>query len=279
VPRAIGIDPSSFWQWMQESSKMENPRFKFEWGGSIDWLHSHYQTARRRNIVLLEGHLRDVLQVGHETVVVHNGQVSYELNPDYLDWSDEDFRTFCVDPKQRYVLDELGRPKVLTVHTAPPAHLLIRGASAYLPAWKESKTLDVNSRVSGGVMVLTGKAPETPLKKLAAPLPASDEDAAIDRSGDSELVRDLRARLRAGVKQPRPLAHVPAAPDDDVPDDEGDLPRRAAAMADEFNHRPHAAPASLPVIPSTPRPMRERDDALPEPDPHMIAGARGFKVL
>ena len=280
--RSIGIDASNFWSWMAASTKQENERFRFAWGGAVDWLHVHFQTARRRNIVLLESHLRDVLQGGHETTVVHNGQVSYELDPFFVGWTDEEMVALGFSLRERYVLDEAGRAKVLTVKVVPPAHLLIRGAQAYLKGagWGDTKTVDSNVRVTGGVQFL-GKPPEPPAperKQIAAPqpLPTSDIDAGTERPGDSDLIKDLRARLRAGINNPRPLAPgAVSGRDDDNPE-----------LSAEDMHRPRAASmASIPATlkpaahdPAGPARQVERDNLGVGPDPRTAGGSMGFRT-
>jgi hypothetical protein len=51
----------------------------------------------------------------------------------------------------RYVRDELGRAMPLKVKRAAPAHLKIAATRAYLPAWQEHQTIDVNQRIRGSV--------------------------------------------------------------------------------------------------------------------------------
>jgi hypothetical protein len=242
--RALQIDPSSFWTWLQESSA-GNPRFQFEWSGETAFLHEHYATARKRSVVLFESHLRDVVLNGQRRQVVHDGKLQYAFDDaiaiEDRD-ADPDVLSLLYGKRDPYLRDELNRLCPLEIVEPCAAHLSIRAASSLMSAWREHKSVDIEQRISGGVMVLTGRRPPDPKMKVVAPALAppvvvieqdlvpdqvgherlerqemvepeeqtmvTEDNAMVDQPGDSDLVRDLRARLRRGVEHPLPRSPV-----------------------------------------------------------------------
>jgi hypothetical protein len=153
-----GFTDQSFFNAIRQSGKEEyRDRLFFEWQGEARWIADHYGEARKQNIVLLEAHLRDLLQRDEE-IVIEGGKIQYQMDPRWIGESDEWMTDFGLDPvRDRYLRDKDGMPIPLTVKKlAIPAHLLIRGAAAMLPRmWGERSEVNVN--IGGGVMVIGGK--------------------------------------------------------------------------------------------------------------------------
>jgi hypothetical protein len=254
--RAIGIDPSSFWSWLHESAA-GNERFKFEWGGQIDFLHVHYQTARKRNVILYEATLRDTVTNGQRRQVVHDGKLALAYNdriaPCDRD-ADSEMLRILYDVSDPWARDELGRLQPLEIVEPCPAHLSIRAAAALMPSlWGEKRQLDVNIAGQGGVMVLGASKPPEPVAAIedhhsepvdtvmaieAQSAPLDAEDAMTDHISDSPLVADLRRRLREGVRNPLPRAAVPIGRPQDDHDGEG----RRPVYEDDVRPRPAPRP-------------------------------------
>jgi hypothetical protein len=272
--RHVGIHVSTFYAWLEKNDPLEWPE-----GSEPQGFQAVYSRARKLSILLWESQARnEVLSDGGCVTtrqVVLDGKLCYAYRPDVAPQDRDDPELlqilYGITTGDALLRDDLGRLVPLEVRevSPAPAHLKIHCLKSLIPSYNPAERRESDVRVAGGVMILGAPPKQEPKKLIAAPqpLPANDEDAATERPGDSDLVRDLRRRLRDGVKNARPLAMARAVPDDDDPDD---VPP----------HRPQAA-APMASIPATPRPdRRERADGIGAgPDPHMIAGAQGFKTV
>ena len=150
--RGIGAHESTLYRWLKRSA-----------AGDIDFLISWPEGEEPRQFVELvalarrywsvkwEAQLRDELSEGIPRTVIHEGQIQYrKMDPrDYRLLLDLGL-TAEGDDWER---DKHGKRIPLVVHDAAPAHSKIRGAD-HLLGWSESKKLDVNARVTGGILVI-----------------------------------------------------------------------------------------------------------------------------
>jgi hypothetical protein len=132
-----------------------------------------------------ESQLRSELSEGIPRVIVHEGEVQYKkldpiLHRDLVELG-------VIDKEDIWERDDKGQRIPLTVMDAAPAHLKIRGAEHML-GWREVRTVDVNQKISGGVMIIGAR-----------------------KQSESALVADLRRRL-AELEANGPANPHPAAP-------------------------------------------------------------------
>jgi hypothetical protein len=150
-----------------------------------------------------ESQLRSELSEGIPRVIVHEGEVQFrKLDPiKYRDL----LELGCIDKDDIWERDENGQRIPLVIYDAAPAHLKIRGAE-HLLGWREGpKTLDINQKISGGVMIIGAK-----------------------KQAESALVADLRRRLAEleanGPANPHPSAPVAVGRPSDEPPAMGTRP-------------------------------------------------------
>jgi hypothetical protein len=216
------------------------------------------KAARKIQALSYESAVRESAYIGQ--VIMHNGRPCYELDPvivrdGNVDASPDELEIWY-GKRVPYKLDEAGLP--IEMRSPPPAALVQKLLASLLPGqYRDETTTNINVVDDrGGVLRLGQKKPAAPspaapaidasFTEVPTPEPEAEpepddpsvtsadvtDEAEIEsepkpqpditepRSGDSPLVRALRERLRAGVKNPRPQGPVyGTAPDDRVPDD------------------------------------------------------------
>jgi hypothetical protein len=200
-------------------------RFRFEWGGSVDWFHEHYKTARRRSVVLLEAHLRDTVLVGQRRQVIHDGKLCLAFRDDISPADrdlDPDTLELLYGVRDPYQRDELGRLVPLTILEPAPAHLSIRAAAALMPSlWGERKSIDV--AIGGGVLVVDGRSTQPrEVEQGPATMVAGEEHVQEQIEDHSESVEVEMAEAQSDDMDTTPL-------ETDTPL-EADLKRRLAEL-------------------------------------------------
>ena len=188
--KACGCDPSLFWKWMLASNQQTDERYFLPWGGGDpQWFHIHYQTARKRSTVLMEGNLRAVVTSGRvERQIVFNGELQFERDRRFIGWTDQEMLDLGFKVSQRYVRDELGRAIPATYSEPAPAHLLIRGAAAYLPQWQDHRSVDANISHSGVLTIHRRSAPPIVPAPVQQAVKQIAEQAALE--DDAAMVED-----------------------------------------------------------------------------------------
>jgi hypothetical protein len=242
VMGAIGAHEKTIFEWLKRDDVM------VDWpeGESPRLFRELAIQARKQSCVAFEQAMRSEVLHGIPRIVVEGGEVQYQLDPTFLGWTDDEMRALAFAPSERYLRDKDGQPMPLIVYDPAPAHLKIKMLTSLMPnTYGDRRTVDVNARINGGVLTI-GAKPKEPLA-LAPPIEDDDEpldhdDATRDRDTDSPLVRDLRKRLREGVRNPLPQGRgIVADPRDE---DDGDVVRVPARPAP-----PRPGPAGTGVPP------------------------------
>jgi len=235
---------STVFDWAAKSIQAEKDGvtdcdFYLEWAGIEDFFHRHMPRARTRRGLLLESVMTDFVMHGGEEIVIENGKVCYALNEEYIGVTDDEMEALYGIPPTRIAWERIkrndaGMPIALTRKTSAPATLRIAVLQGLLPEVFGNKVEHtINSHVP---VLVVGGAP----KPLALPPPGAVE---------SELVRDLRARLAAGPKNPHPSHPVQV-----MRDNPNDPQERVATSAEDpqvnaggpLRPAPATAPAPAP---------------------------------
>jgi len=276
--RRCGIAPSVFWEWLEASGRGEE-RFFYEWGGRLDWHHRHFASARRRNILALDSHVREIIQSGQEQMVIHNGQVSWTLNPDAVGLDDESCKILGID---RLLRDELGRPVPLTVAVPAASATLVAAVQALMPKeWGVKR--DVNVTIAHAPACVT-------IGALPAPEPASpsgvDGAEATEAAPDAQPPGRALERVLTRAELVARIAAIDAAnnytpPAQKRPPPNGlrlDLGNGQISPSDPPEMLTGAGPA-VPADGAARRAIkREIDGTGVGPDPKMRNGAIGYRM-
>jgi hypothetical protein len=221
---AVGGKPQTIWSWLKKSSQGDK-NFLVKWpdpdGEPIQFADA-LVLARKQSAVIYESILRDEIMNGVKRVQINSGKLVYAEDPRYIGVPDDVMVMLGLDEPSieywRILRDPITKlPVPLTVCEPLAAHIRIRGAQALLPSWRDQRTVDINQRVSGGVMVVN--ASPTPVESRpidvectpALPPPEMDVDV-DDQPGDTEEVAALKARLRQLEGAPE------MAPEDELPE-------------------------------------------------------------
>jgi hypothetical protein len=289
--RACGCTERLFWLWMAESNKQTNERFRFEWGGEVRWFFEHFRIAQKRNIILLEGYLRETIQLGQKRQVVTDGKIAYAHDPKLLaDALDPDLWEMLHWPRpitDTYARGEAGELLREYVIEPPAAHLQIRGAQAYLPnLWGDRKTVDLNAKTSGVLVI----------KRQFGPPPAP----AVEQTAEQQAIEDDAADDAREPNASPPTTHNPEPPPSHPVNASAESIAKLKQQLAERNARVAAAAAARPTptqretparyltmkergalpSPSSPTPEADREDHVGVgPDPSRRGGAIGFKAV
>jgi hypothetical protein len=130
------------------------------------WFHDHVRSAVSNSIEAIEAAARSRALHGTYTDAKFRGATVYKLNPD---WIDEGMRDLLGLTEADKYLRVNGKLVPEQVWTAPPEALIGLVLSAHSKRYRKqtSITMDVNTRMSGGVQVIGNK----PAPSIAAPLP------------------------------------------------------------------------------------------------------------
>jgi hypothetical protein len=114
---------------------------------------------------------------------LYKGARVYELNPQYLDWSNDDFKNLGIDVGQRYLRDAQNNLIPIKVWSPPPVALCLAVAASNFPRmWgaKSETTMTMRGSVNLGVTTVPSSktlAQVTVVKTPAiAPPPIDDGD-------------------------------------------------------------------------------------------------------
>jgi hypothetical protein len=182
--RACGIAPNNWWKWIDQSFADETnnveSRFKFIWSGTLDYLHRHYVTARKRNVVLFDSHLRDIVVHGQRREIVHDGRIVYAHDPKLLaDAQDADVWKLLHGDRpisDTYLRGDAGELVRETILEPTPAMLQARAAAALMPnVWSETRKIEMSGNL--GTTVIGAKPAKQAAVAAAIEDDAHDDDA------------------------------------------------------------------------------------------------------
>lgn len=248
--RALGQHEATIFRWLAASKKdaahPEQPpsEFLFAYGecDEVKYLHQHVKDAINTSIEEIESAARGRARHGHYTRSMFQGKTVYKTNPDY---DDPELRELLgiTDPWER---DRNGDRIPEMIWHAPSTDLCLAVLAANSKRYRRQSSInvDVNNRLSGGVMLLNGNQPQAKTITHSAPLPMleilesaepapvahaeadaeyieADEPSAvapvqppsgpnpnIKRGGLTDLERDLLARAQMKPDDPKRAAPV-----------------------------------------------------------------------
>jgi hypothetical protein len=198
--RCIGASLKLLFVWLKRSATMTDEKFLVRWPdlqAPPIWFHEAVVLARKMHAVVLDSLLRDEITSGVQFPAIHQGQLQYQMDPQFIGWSDADMDMCGYSPtRDRYLRDKKGNALPLMIMEHVPAHLRIRGAASILPAWREKSSVDSNVRITGGVLVLSGSEPaKVPLQAAAH---AEPEVIDADYSSVLAAIDPPRSEQRTG---------------------------------------------------------------------------------
>lgn len=186
-----------------------------------------------------------------------NGRIVWQENPATIGKDDDQLIMEC-GTADRLLRDAEGNPIPAVRVTQLPATLRQAVLRGLMPAvYGEHTSIDVNTKSSVVVQHNFLRRPSAPVQQpeaLALPAP----------NLESDLVRDLRAKLQAGVKNPKPDSPVAilGRATGDKPDNVSAFPADVPPTPDLRNHpRAYEVPAPAPrAAPNFARPETEQID-------------------
>jgi hypothetical protein len=216
--QAIGHAEKTIFALLKKSAAGD-PRLVMSWPKDSEArpFHELVVEARRKNVIVFEAAMRSEALEGIPRVVLHDGEIQYQRDPRFVGWSDADMVALGFDLSQRYLRDKNGNAIPLVVMDSAPAHLKIHMLKSLIPqTYGEKKTLDVNNRINGSVMVLGATPVESrPVldaqfaEALPAPIEADDGEphSALEMAAEDaepELPEWAPTPAEPPVAPPRP---------------------------------------------------------------------------
>jgi hypothetical protein len=228
--RALGQAESTIYRWLSDSKRAavhpEGPsEFFFAYGevGEAKWLHEHVRDCITTSIEEIESAARGRARYGTWTIAKFQGKTVYQTDPDLEQLGFTGPEAYRRDPITGEPLPEL-------VWSPPSTDLVQLVLQAHSKKYRRqsSISMDVNNRVSGGVMIIGGNKPAVQNITHQAPLPIL------------EIIEEAEAEPARTEEQPQPF--------DDA---EGDEEQAAPTLT---SHGAEPAPAA----PAQPRPATAR---------------------
>jgi hypothetical protein len=229
--RTLGDDQSLIYRWLNESKAASATPdvpsvFRFEFEGETKFLHEFVRACITSSIEAIEAAARSRALRGTYTVAKFQGRTVYQIDPDLEELGFSGPEAYKRDPGT-------GEPKPELVWTPPSTDLVMGILAAHSKRYRKqtSISMDVNNRVSGGVMIVGGGS-RPAMQNIAPPLPFLE----IIEDAEAEPVR----------------ADDPAPAHDDEPEDEQPIPpervqpeERTIREATPANYQPTPSPSPL----------------------------------
>lgn len=259
VMAAFGLTESAAFKWMDQSRAAERANdtgsvFYLDWPTGTPpafWNRQAFKARGRRSFVLESAAVHAAIKsLEVEEVVIVDGRICYQENPELVGMTDDAAAIYIgCEPEQvpwhRIARDANGKPIPLMRSRTVSSALVNKLLEGLLPEVFGQK-VQVDARTEQVVKVI-GPSFERDANAKPKQLPAPLET-------DSELVRDLKAKLAAGVKysfpQTRDGKRIPVAglpPVIDPPDNP------------QLNHEP-------PTLRDHPRAYQVEQPEQPKPD-------------
>jgi hypothetical protein len=207
--RALGQHETTIFRWLAASKKdAEHPEqlseYRFVYGEADEekYLHQHVRAAVNTSIEEIESSARGRARSGHYTKSMFQGKTVYQTNPDY----DDPELLGITDP---WLRDKNGDRIPELVWHAPSTDLVAMILAAHSKRYRRQSqvNVDVNNRLSGGVMLLNGSQPAARIATQSAPLPMVE----ILESAEPEPIARTNEPDAEDVDAEEPAAVVPAA--------------------------------------------------------------------
>lgn len=249
---AVGRKEKTIFNWLQKSKRAEvlkqlDGPFFLRWNSDdgddldepADWFHVHLKAAARaRRTIVYETILVNQAVHGIEEIIRDgNGRIVWQENPKTVG-KDDDQLIMENGNADRLRRDEAGNPMPAVRVTQLPATLrqaIIRGLMPGV--YGDHATVDIQSKSQVIVQHQFLRRPSTPAEALPPP------------KIESDLVRDLREKLQAGVKNPKPNGRVEI-----LGRATGDAPDKTSTFPTDVPPTPRNHPRSYEVPAPTPAP-------------------------
>jgi hypothetical protein len=222
--RSVGMAPNTVFVWAKLSREGDE-RFKLAWpdpNGTPIWFHDGIVLARQMQCAAFEAVLRrDVTNGTPRVLRTPDGMPVWEVDPLAVSqWKNaEDAYALGGIVDWPYVHDQQGARIPVTVYDQAPAALRQHAARSLLAGYNPQTSVDVNTKHSGGVMIVRATrqgadtAPPYARSKMASEVaPMSPLKADL-----LKRLEDLRANGPANPKPSAPI-QVFGRPSDDPPE-------------------------------------------------------------
>jgi hypothetical protein len=290
--RALKHNERLIYKWINDSKRAKEQKiqneFHFEYHGEEKYLHQHIKDCVSASVEEIEAAARSRARDGHWTVAMFQGQTVYKRDPKLIGVGSDILE--MIGYKDDLLRDQNGSLVPEMVWHPPSTDLVQMILQAHTQKYKRQSsanvTLDINNRLSGGVMVASEFGPQ---KSIAAPLPALEiveprgeavavlryEDAKAGDVAEAQDVDDAEAEAedepQAMTEAPEPVLPppMPAASVNLSPLQRDLLARMRAPAGDA------ARTAPIPKL----NPDRDSDDYNPDRTGAGVAPGGAVKVV
>ena len=235
--RALGQSESTIYRWLSDSKKAgahpeEPSEFLFAYGedGEAKWFHQHVKDCITTSIEEIEAAARGRARYGTWTIAKFQGRTVFQIDPD--------LEQLGFTGPEAYKRDAVtGEPLPELVWTPPSTDLVQMILQAHSKKYRRqsSISMDVNNRVSGGVMIIGGNKPAVQNITHQAPLPLleiiEEADAEPLRTEQSQPFDDAEGdeEQAAAACEPAPVQRQPSAASRPLTELQRDLLNRVKA--------------------------------------------------
>jgi hypothetical protein len=223
---------------------------------------SHLALARIIYMGQVEAAALDRALRGTKEKIFYQGKPSWQLDPRYETFTDDDLQTLGLSNEDRYLHDELTHSRIQhEIEHAPPVELQKAALAAYSKKWQPASHVDVNQTVALGVTML-GNRPK--------PVDVTPRPAQIERKGTPTETPGIFEEIPHVEVKPdivEPTSEALSETKSDGVDRNPDNPMRRALLAEmEIRNRRVAQeraagqrPAMTPPTPPEMKPDIDRD--------------------
>jgi hypothetical protein len=158
VSAAAGISEATYFAWWMRSRK-NDPLFEVEWMGVRQQWAEHLKVAREVYLTHLEAGFIERMERGTDEPVFWQGRPSWQTDPQFEKWTDEEMTALGYPLEARYLHDEkTGKRLMHTIHHPPPVQGALATLAAHSPKWRTKTDLSVTGKVALGVSVISRAA-------------------------------------------------------------------------------------------------------------------------
>jgi hypothetical protein len=279
-----GCSVQSLFRWRQASANGD-ASYNLSWMDIEASFASHLALARIIYMGQVEAAALDRALRGTREKVFYQGKPSWQLDPRYENWSDDDLQTLGLSNEDRYLHDDLTHSRIQhEVEHAPPVELQKAALAAYSKKWQATSHVDVNAQVALGV-TMVGNRPKPSIYVTPRPAQIERKGAPTEISGVFEEVvaepKIPHVEVKPDIVEPTsdvptvPVRGNPAVdrnPDSKIRQEllaEQEIRSRRVAQESAAGHRPaHAPPPTPPeLLPDIDRDLSDDGTTPTKPAP------------
>jgi hypothetical protein len=268
--RALGLHPSCIFRWLKASkldasNGVQNSEFYFEYGGQTKYLHEFFREVISISVEHIEAAARSRC-LGFYTNSMFQGKTVYRTNPDY----DDPVLRELLGITDPWLRDEHGDRVPEKIWHPPSTDLVLAVLAAHSKRYRKQSSLsvDLNARVSGGVMVIGQPAQNTithsvplPVLEVLEVLDSAEPPLAEPNADGAKPLTDEpdadEQEAEPVALQPRPPPEPPTTPSPAPASAHGPLSPLVADLLRRARMKPDDPDRSAPV---KPRDACERDN-------------------